>query len=212
MTAEELRRFIVLLKIKPSFHVLEVGSGSGGSSLFLAETVGCRVTGIDINQKGIANAMRLVVQKKLENQVTFVRADASRKLPFANNSFDALISNDAMCHIPHRENVLKDWFRVLKPGARMLFTDALVLTGLISNQEIATRSMIGLYFFLPVGANERLIRKAGFKLLWSDNLTEATNTVGSAHTQVVPTIGNAAVEKTRGSKYGLELVTPCGRL
>src|SRR5207253_7813940 len=45
---------------------------------------------------------------------------------------------------------------------RMLFTDALVVTGILSNGEIATRSSIGPYFFLPAGENERLIETAGF--------------------------------------------------
>jgi hypothetical protein len=64
----------------------------------------------------------------------------------------------------------------------MLFTDAMVITGLISDEEIATRSMIGNYFFLPVGENERLIRAAGFRLLKSDNLTSAcSNTAARWH-------------------------------
>jgi ubiquinone/menaquinone biosynthesis C-methylase UbiE len=72
-------------------------------------------------------------------------------LPFAGDSFDALISNDAMCHIPNRARVLRAWFRVWKPGGRMLFTDAMVITGLISKEEIATRSRIGDYCFYPPG-------------------------------------------------------------
>ena len=53
----------------------------------------------------------------------------------------------------------------------MLFTDAMVITGLLSNEEISTRSSIGCYFFLPPGENERLIRAAGFELVRTDNLT-----------------------------------------
>src|SRR5204863_5157593 len=83
------------------------------------------------------------------------------------------------CHFPSRGKVLKDWLRVLKPGARMLFTDALVITGLISNQEIATRSIIGNYFFLPSGENERLIRSAGFTLIRRHDLTRACTTTAT---------------------------------
>ena len=57
-----------------------------------------------------------------------------------------------------------------------------MITGLISDEEIATRSMIGNYFFLPAGENEHLIRAAGFRLLKSDNLTSAcSNTAARWH-------------------------------
>jgi SAM-dependent methyltransferase len=173
MTATELRRFARHLTLTSESRVLEVGCGSGGSAVFLARTIGCDVTGIDINDSGIRNARRLAFNQGLRTRTKFQKADGSRKLPFADNSFDALICNDVICHIAHRGKTLKEWFRVLKPGARMLFTDALVITGLISNSEIATRSMIGNYFFLPPGENERLIRAAGFRLLKSDDLTPA---------------------------------------
>lgn len=173
MTAAELRRFARLLKITSESRVLEVGCGSGGCALFLARTTGCALTGIDINDSGIRNAGRLASQNGLQARTRFQKVDGSRQLPFAANSFDAVICNDVMCHIPHRGKVLKEWFRVLRPGGRMLFTDAMVITGLISNSEIATRSSIGIYFFLPAGENERLIRAAGFRLINSEDLTSA---------------------------------------
>jgi SAM-dependent methyltransferase len=182
MTAGELRRFARLLKITSKSHVLEVGCGSGGSALFLARTIGCSLTGIDINESGIRNARRLASENRVGGRAKFQKADGSRRLPFPDGSFDALICNDVMCHIPHRGKVLTEWFRVLIPGARMLFTDAMVISGLISNAEIATRSMIGNYFFLPVGENERLIRAAGFRLIKSDDLTSAcSNTATRWH-------------------------------
>src|SRR5438445_6097967 len=171
MTADELRQFIRWLKLKSSFHVLEVGSGSGGPALFVARTVGCRITGLDINEYGIKNANDLTRRRKLAALAHFQWADASRRLPFAENTFDAVLSNDAMCHVPRREDVLREWFRVLKPGGRMLFTDAMVISGLLSNEEIATRSSIGSYFFLPPGENEKLIRESGFELVRTDDMT-----------------------------------------
>jgi ubiquinone/menaquinone biosynthesis C-methylase UbiE len=182
MTATELRRFARLLKITSESRVLEVGCGSGGSALFLARTIGCSLTGIDINDSGIRNARRLASQNGLGKGTEFRKVDGSHTLPFANNSFDAVFSNDVMCHIPDRRKVLREWLRVLRPAGSMLFTDAMVITGLISNLEIATRSMIGKYFFLPAGENERLIRSAGFRTLKCEDLTSAcTNTAMRWH-------------------------------
>ena len=58
--------------------------------------------------------------------------------------------------------MLGEMFRVLKAGGRMLFSDALVVGGMVSHEEIATRSSIGFYVYSPPGENERLIARAGF--------------------------------------------------
>ena len=179
MTADELRRYIAFLDLKRRDEVLEIGSGSGGPALFLAETVGCRVTGLDINEFGIKNSVELARRRGLESRAEFRLADASQPLPFEADAFDAIVCNDAICHIAGRLEVLKEWRRTLKPGGRMLFTDALVLTGVVSHEEIAGRSSIGNYFFVPDGENERLIKEAGFELIRRDDLTAiAANVAG----------------------------------
>jgi len=82
-----------------------------------------------------------------------------------------VFSNDAMCHILDRSRALKEWWRVLKSNGRILFTDAMILTGPITNEQLMARSSIGLYVFLPPGENERMIYEAGFELITSADLT-----------------------------------------
>ena len=159
------------LRVGAESHVLEVGSGSGGPAVYLAAQRGCRVTGVDLNEHGIHNGERLAAQRGLSDRVRFQRVDAAKPLPFAPASFDAVISNDAMCHIANRLDVLRDWSRVVRPGGRVLFTDAMIVTGLVSHEELALRSSIGFYLFLPPGVNERLIGEAGFRLLSSEDVT-----------------------------------------
>ncbi|HVQ43088.1 MAG TPA: methyltransferase domain-containing protein [Vicinamibacterales bacterium] len=171
MTAEAWLEYADLLQVGAETTVLEVGSGSGGPAVYLAKRRGCRVTGVDLNEHGIANGTRLAVDGGLADRATFQRVDASQPLPFPAASFDAVVSNDAMCHIANRIDVLKDWYRVLRPGGRMLFTDAMVVSGLVSHEEIAARSSIGFYMYLPCGENERLIAKAGFELLEARDVT-----------------------------------------
>jgi SAM-dependent methyltransferase len=179
ITASDWLRYADLVGVDASSHVLEVGSGSGGPAVYLAGQRGCRVTGVDINEHGVRNGAGLAQERGLAERVTFLAVDASRPLPFPQATFDAVLSNDSMCHIANRLEVLCDWLRVLRPGGRMLFTDAMIVTGLISQQEIATRSSVGLYFFLPRGENERLIAAAGFRLLASEDLTEGAERIAA---------------------------------
>src|SRR5262249_710374 len=65
-----------------------------------------------------------------------------------------------------------EWHRVLRPGGRLLYTDPVVVTGLVSNEELATRSSTGYFEFCPPGVNEGLIRQAGFELVRVEDVTE----------------------------------------
>jgi ubiquinone/menaquinone biosynthesis C-methylase UbiE len=177
MTAAEFRQFLGLLELERGARVLEVGFGAGGCALYAAEVAGLRVTGIDINENGVRNARELAESKGLGELVRFERLDASQPLPFADAGFHAIFSNDAICHLDGRLSVLKEWYRLLTPGGRVLFSDALVITGILTSDELAVRSSIGHYLFLPKGENERLIQEAGFTLLRADNLTASSEAI-----------------------------------
>src|SRR5262245_3756124 len=171
MTAGEWLQFADQLGVTSASEVLEVGSGSGGPAIYLALKRGCRVTGIDINENGVHNAIALASDRGVADRVDFRVVNADVTLPFPATSFDAIVSNDAMCHIPHRLGVLREWHRVLRPKGRALFTDAMVVTGSVSHEEIAIRSSIGFYLFVPPGENERLLQETGFELLAVEDLT-----------------------------------------
>lgn len=179
LTAAEWLGFADLLGVGGGSDVLEVGSGSGGPAVYLAVARGCRVTGVDINEHGVRNARSLAEARGLSDRVHFEAVDASRPLPFDENRFDAIVSNDAMCHIAGRPAALRDWYRVLKPGGRALFTDALVVTGPVTHEEVATRSSIGYYLFVPPGVNERMVQEAGFELRAVEDVTQNAADVAS---------------------------------
>jgi SAM-dependent methyltransferase len=92
-------------------------------------------------------------------------------LPFVDNSFDAILCIDSMNHFPDRLKVLQEWRRILRPGRRAIFTDPVVITGLVTNDELAQRSSIGLFLFVPPGVNEQLIATAGFHLVRLEDVT-----------------------------------------
>jgi len=173
VTTHESKDIPLLLELGQSSQVLEVGCGSGRYALRVASQTGSRIVGLDMNGYGIQTARLLAVSQGLESLVQFEECDASKALPFEDGAFDAVFSNDVMCHLAGRSTVLVELSRVLKPGGRLLFSDALIVGSLVTNEELATRSSIGFYVFSAPGANEELIEAAGFELLRTIDRTES---------------------------------------
>lgn len=177
VTTEESNQIPEILDLTADSSAFELGCGSGRYALQIAKKCSCRVLGVDISESGVQTARRLAEAAQLSSQCRFEQCDASKPLPYADGAFDAAFSNDVLCHIPSRVQILGELFRVLRPGGRLLFSDALVINGVISNREIAIRSSIGNYVFIPGGLNERLIEQAGFRLLCADDTTANASTI-----------------------------------
>ena len=172
MTVDELDRFGEWLELDSGSRLLDVGCGSGGPVLHLAEITRATVVGLDVLEEGIAAGTAEAEARALTERATFIRADAGERLPLDDESFDAVLSIDAMCHLPNRLSVLEEWRRVTRPGGRILFTDPTIVTGPVTGAEIADRSAIGVYVFSIASMNEELLAKVGFDLLLREDLTE----------------------------------------
>jgi SAM-dependent methyltransferase len=177
LTVAEFDSFLDRLALNPGDRVLDVACGSGGPALYLARTRGCRVTGFDANENGIAAALEASVRNGLSDLADFKAGNANQPLPFPSGSFDAILCIDSINHFEDRPDVLRDWRRLLKPGGRLLYTDPIIVTGPLSNEEISRRSSIGFFLFVPVGYNERLLEEAGFRILEAQDATENTSRV-----------------------------------
>jgi SAM-dependent methyltransferase len=172
ITMAEAREFFRALDLAAGREVLEVACGSGGITCRMALETGATCIGVDINPHGIDAASRRAREGELSARVSFRVADAGRPLPFPAASFDAVFCNDSINHLPDRLNVLRDWHRVLRSGGRVLFTDPIVVTGQLSNEEIRVRSSIGFFLFTPAGCNERLLAESGFAVREVRDVTE----------------------------------------
>jgi SAM-dependent methyltransferase len=173
-TAEEQARFLAWLELDANARVLDVACGSGGPLLRLARLAGCHVVGIDIQAEGVTAARAEAERAGLGGHATFAQHDASQPLPFPDAAFDAVLCIDAINHLPDRPATLRDWRRVLKPGGRLVFTDPIVVTGPLSNEEIATRAAIYFFLFVPPDYDDRVLADTGFEVVIREDRTEAT--------------------------------------
>jgi 2-polyprenyl-3-methyl-5-hydroxy-6-metoxy-1,4-benzoquinol methylase len=171
LTASEQDNFISWLALAAGKTLLDVACGAGGPALRIAAHTGCAVTGVDIHEQAISTARSLTSQRRLESCADFRIVDAGRQLPFPEASFDAITCIDAINHLPDRLRVLADWARLLKRGGRLLFTNPGVVTGPVTNAEIAVRSYSGFYIFVPHGYDERIIAQCGLQLLACEDRT-----------------------------------------
>ena len=171
LTAGEFRDIITTLGINSSSNVLEIASGSGGPAVFMASETGCKLTGVEYDNNGVENSKKLASGSGSGINAEFIHADASEPLPFENGLFDSIFCVDAINHLKNRNEVLKEFYRVLKPGGKLLYIDPVVVTGILSNEEIAIRSSIGYFLFTPLNENEKLLRDAGFSDIKSSDST-----------------------------------------
>ena len=177
ITAGEARDWFDLLQLAGGQKALEVACGSGGVTCAMASHTGAASVGVDINVHGIEAAKKRAERDGVSSIVSFQVVDAGNRLPFPDESFDVAFCNDSINHLPGRSAVLQDWYRLLRPGGRVLFTDPIVITGQLSNEEIRTRSSIGFFLFTPVGHNEHLLEQTGFRMREVRDVTDAVVSV-----------------------------------
>ena len=97
--------------------VLDVGSGVGGPACFLAATLGCRVTGVDLSEAFVDAARYLTERTGQSGQVSFETASAL-DLPFDNGRFDVVLLQHVAMNIADRARLYREIRRVLKTGGR----------------------------------------------------------------------------------------------
>ncbi|AAX72453.1 TPA: methyltransferase domain-containing protein [Streptococcus pyogenes] len=105
-------------------HVLEVACNRCTTAIELAKTFGCQIDAVDLNPKVVKEAQERVTVEGLTRHITVSQANAL-SLPFPDNHFDIVI-NEAMLTMLNakaKEKALNEYWRVLKPGGRLLTHD-----------------------------------------------------------------------------------------
>ena len=101
--AETTKEFVAKLGLKPGQKVLDVGCGTGGGDIYMAENFDVEVVGIDLSINVISLAIERAIGLKCS--VEFECADCTKKT-YPENTFDVIYSRDTLLHIKVRNHLL----------------------------------------------------------------------------------------------------------
>jgi SAM-dependent methyltransferase len=152
-------------------NVLDVGSGLGGPSRFLAKTYGCRVTGIDLTPQFVAVAEQLTRLTRLSELVSYRQADA-RSIPFEAATFDVVWSQNVAMNIADRARLYAEIRRVLRPGGKYALSDIVRGAGGEPYYPMPWARTADTSYLLTEEATRLALERAGFAILAWENTTE----------------------------------------
>lgn len=110
-------------------RLLDIGSGLGGVDFYLAQKYKVNIIGIDCVLRLVNDANKRKTEHNLLGNITFVHQEVDNlSYPYASNSFDIIFSKESLLHVSDKNSLIKELFRILKPGGKIIILDWLVDT------------------------------------------------------------------------------------
>ena len=169
--AEDLEHDLARLRLTNSACLLDLGCGPCGPLEFVITRVRCRCVGLELSQPALDAGSHRLTSAGLSGMFELRQHDLNTHLPLAAATFDAVISLDVILHLEDRVATFNEVARVLRPGGRFLFTDAAVLVGAISSEQVQARSVHGATHLASADFNPNALKAAGLRLMEAEDRT-----------------------------------------
>jgi phosphoethanolamine N-methyltransferase len=201
--------------------LLDIGCGAGGVTLHLVVKHGlAHATGFDVERPVIEAARRHAAASGLSARTGFVQAPPG-PLPFPDAGFDIVFSKDALLHVPDKDFVFAEIFRVLKPGGVFAASNWMISHDGEPSPDMATYvAAEGLSFAMASPARyAEAMRRAGFigvetrdRNAWYREVArgELARLKGPLYDTVAAAVGAAYVDKNVKTWEAMQKVLDSG--
>ncbi len=109
-------------EIKPTDFILDAGCGIGGSSIFLANKIGCKALGITLSKRQANTANAMAIKNKVDHLVKFEQNNYL-STGYTSGTFDIVWAMESFGSSPDKDKFFKEMHRLLKSGGKILFAD-----------------------------------------------------------------------------------------
>jgi ubiquinone/menaquinone biosynthesis C-methylase UbiE len=157
-------------RVGPGARVADFCAGLGGPARYLAHRYGADVTGIELTPARVEGAGELTRLVGLSDRVRVVE-DNVMDVPLPDGSMDAVVSQEAMLHVPDKGRAIGEAYRILRKGGRLAFTDWTPHAPLsAADADLLWRGMAA-QTLQSIASYRALLEEAGLRIVSIDDLT-----------------------------------------
>jgi sarcosine/dimethylglycine N-methyltransferase len=157
-------------RIASESRVADFCAGLGGTVRYLAHKYGANVTGIELTPSRVAGAQELTMRGGLQDKARMIEGNVM-SVPLEDATMDAVVSQEAFCHVPDPAKALSEAFRILRKDGRLAFTDWIANEQLSADDAQLMWEGMAIQPLRSIPDYSRLVEGAGFKIYSAADLT-----------------------------------------